>query len=163
MEELKKKKEKFDDEYELEYKKLARASINKHIAERDERRRKKQWLEDQGWKMDYSLLPKPEPIIEEPKIIEKIKEKIIPKKPLPIIEIPKPAKEVIEIIEAKVEHAKFAAEHAANKIEAAIMAVEDIPSEWINKYEFNTGKKAIWRGQITNGFKEFIKTNGLNG
>lgn len=47
--------------------------------------------------------------------------------------------------------------------------IEDIPKEpeevtvefddkSINEYEEDTGKKAIWKGVITNGFKEFLKS-----
>ena len=86
--------------------------------------------------------------------MEKVKEVFIPKEIIQDIE----AAEVLQ------EHAKEAAEFATEKIEAALLSIEDIMAnhpDWIDKYEDKTGKKAIWHGVITNGFKEFIELNGL--
>jgi len=94
----------------------------------------------------------PDPIIEEHPIEVKVKDD---------------KKEIIAEIETSEllkEHAMAAADHATEKIEAAMLSVEGIMAnhkDWIDKYEENTGNKAIWKGVITAGFKDFIELNGL--
>ena len=92
-------------------------------------------------------------------------EEYIPQKEIELEMIkPSEIKEDIRTAEVLQEHAIAAADHATEKIEAAILSVEDIMAnhkDWIDKYEEKTGKKAIWRGVITSGFKSFIELNGL--
>ena len=113
-------------------------------------------------KVKEIIKPKEE-IIEEVIIPEEILEDIISKD----IEVMIKPSEIIEEIKAAEvlqTHAIEAANHATEKIEEALLSVEDIMTnhaDWIDKYEDKTGKKAIWRGVITNGFKDFIELNGL--
>lgn len=65
-----------------------------------------------------------------------------------------------EIEEAKQDAIK-AQQTLTKKFEDYVNAIEDIPADWVNAYEEATGKKAIWHGEITNGFKEFIEKNGF--
>jgi len=69
--------------------------------------------------------------------------------------------EFIKKVDAKIEVAKAKAEDAAKAIETAVLTVDSIPAPWISSYEEETGKKAIWKGQITQGFRDFINKNGL--
>ena len=79
----------------------------------------------------------------------------------------KAKKELIEKIidtELNQEVAIIAAEHATTLIEQAVFSVDDIidnHADWIDAYEDQTGKKAIWHGRITEGFKDYIQLNGL--
>lgn len=92
-----------------------------------------------------------------------------PRKPNEIEkEVIKAKKELIKkVVEAEViqEIAAEAAEEATDLIEKAILSVDyimDNHADWINLYENETGMKAIWKGRITNGFKEFLDKNGFS-
>ena len=54
------------------------------------------------------------------------------------------------------------------KVDKATKSMEDyahdldlIPQIWIDAYENETGMKAVWRGRMTNGFKDYILANGF--
>ena len=66
--------------------------------------------------------------------------------------------------ELKQQVAIVAADEATELIEEAVLSVDDIidnHADWINAYEEKTGKKAIWQGRITEGFKSYIELNGF--
>lgn len=93
-----------------------------------------------------------------------VKRKTITVKPLETIKIedvikPTPkekALKLIEEVESRQEAAMTAAATATEKIEEALFSIDTIPQTEIDEYEEETGRKAIWRGVITNGFKDFI-------
>ena len=81
-----------------------------------------------------------------------------------VIEAKKELIEKVKDIEIKQRVAIIAADEATELIEAAVISVDDIidnHADWINAYEDKTGKKAIWQGRITEGFKSYIELNGF--
>lgn len=46
-----------------------------------------------------------------------------------------------------------------DKLEEYDFAIEKISQDWIDQYEEATGSKAIWKGEVTKGFKHFAKSN----
>ena len=104
----------------------------------------------------------PEVIIPE-EIVEMIKPSEIKEDIIPHIDIVKtPNNEISKLKSISQQIDEHKAE-IDDKIKE-LTSVEDIMAnhaDWIDKYEDKSGKKAIWKGVITNGFKEFIELNGL--
>ena len=46
-----------------------------------------------------------------------------------------------------------------DKLDEYDFEVDKIPQEWIDEYEEKTGSKAIWKNEVTKGFKQFAKSN----
>ena len=46
-----------------------------------------------------------------------------------------------------------------DKLDEYDFAIEKISQEWIDTYEEATGSKAIWKGEVTKGFRQFAKSN----
>lgn len=46
-----------------------------------------------------------------------------------------------------------------DKLDEYDFAIEKISQAWIDQYEEATGSKAIWKGEVTKGFKHYAKSN----
>ncbi|GAG35347.1 unnamed protein product, partial [marine sediment metagenome] len=98
--------------------------------------------------------------IEEKERLEVIRIEQEKQKALEAAEKAKKARLLKEVEEAK--QAAIEAQQTLNKsFENYVDAIDDVPPAWIHAYEEATGKKAIWRGEITQGFKAYIEDNGF--
>lgn len=129
----------------IERRVIEREIINANIAARDAARVEKQFLEDNGWRK------RPES-----EVIEEIVEEEVEV----VIEVPEPEPEPVPIetiIEKKQEIAEQMRE-VADQLNGETAAIAYVCQKgWNDEFEALFPKKAIWQGQITQSFAEWLK------
>lgn len=88
----------------------------------------------------------------------KAEKKAAKKEVLTLDDLEKEIEDVVEVLDElkKDEDAEIIL-NSLGPIDETEINKDTITTEWIEEYEEETGKKAIWKGMLTNGFKDFIE------